>query len=338
MSILITGGLGYIGKNVVKLIHDRSEEHIVIIDNLSNSYTYNIDLLNTHLQSKRIAIKIADLCNYNQLESIVSEFDIKEIIHFAALKSVKESEAEPLLYYENNLLSTINLLKICRTYKIEKFIFSSSCSVYGNINTQPIFESSATSPISVYGKTKLMCEKLIEESLKVLNTKFVSLRYFNPVGASQDYIFGEHSLSNEKTLFTAISDVLIEKQKYLEIYGDDYDTPDGTCIRDFVHVIDIADGHLMAMDYDQKNQLEVFNLGSGKGYSVLEIIKSFDNELGREIPFQFSSRRKGDVEIITADITLAKNKLNWTPKYKLKDMVKSTVNWIEILPKYISSI
>ena len=330
MKILVTGGLGYIGSHVVvELIRNNYE--VLIIDNLSNS---NISILNQieTITNKKPLFKKIDLTNKKDVLSFFKKNKkFHGVIHFAALKSVRDSINEPLKYYENNILSLINLLEFMP--KGIPFVFSSSCTVYGNSKTQPIKEDTDYgNPVSPYGHTKQICEQLIDSQFKS-NSKFkgISLRYFNPIGAHPSGLIGEDTKNNPENILPYIIKVVSGDKDILTVHGNDYPTRDGTCIRDYIHIMDLTEAHCKAIEYlcnIKINKLnEHINIGTGIGVSVLELISEFEKVTGNKVPFKIGNRRPGDVETAFADNEKAKKTLGWTSNYSLSDALKSAWDW-----------
>lgn len=312
-KILITGGLGYIGSHISHLLNDRA----IIIDNMSNSC---LDYKNLLPKAK---IYVNDL-NKKNLEKIFEMNEIDSVIHMASLKSVPESKKNPLEYYENNVVSTLDLLQTMKSYKVNKLIFSSSATVYSERNKCPFKEDDMLESTNPYGNTKLVIERLIDDfSLSNKNFKAISLRYFNPIGADTDAKLSEAPLGDPENLMP----ILIENVKQdsvFSVYGNDYNTKDGTCIRDFIHVQDLAYGHIKALNkINLIEGHEKINLGLGKGISVLELIKIFESIIGKRIKHKFVKRRDGDTEKSVANINKALELLHWKPKYDYQDMIKS---------------
>lgn len=328
MKILVTGGTGYIGSHtVIELLNNNHE--VVIIDNLSNSCTNVINRI-VEITGKNIEFYNVDIRNYDDLDEVCSQHSFDCCIHFASLKSVEESIKKPLLYYDNNVVGTINLLKILSNNGCKNIIFSSSATVYGNPQTIPIYEThpigNATNP---YGQTKIDIEKILTNLYNSDNTwNIVLLRYFNPIGAHKSGKIGENPLGVPNNLMPYITQVAIGKRDCLSVFGNDYDTKDGTCIRDYIHVVDLAKGHVAALKNINTNKgLSIFNLGRGEGYSVLDLINTFEKTTGIKIPYKFAPRRNGDVMINFADVTKAKEELGWIAENDIKDMCKDAWNW-----------
>lgn len=330
-KILVTGGVGYIGSHTVVALHQKGYE-LILIDNLSNSNEAIVDLL-----GKIIGIRPAffnlDLCNSHELKAFFSDnHDIAGVIHFAAFKAVGESVQHPLMYYHNNLVSLINLLRCMQEYHVSNLVFSSSCTVYGQPDQLPVTESApvklAESP---YGNTKQISEEIIEETARASAIKAISLRYFNPIGAHESGLIGELPIGIPNNLVPYITQTAIGKLEKLRVFGSDYNTPDGTPIRDYIDVNDLAEAHVVALermlDDKAEDPYEVFNLGTGKGYSVLETVKTFEKATGVKVNHEIVDRRPGDVEQVWADTTLANLKLGWKAQKNLEEMLVTAWRW-----------
>ena len=330
-KIIVTGGAGYIGSHTcVELIASNYEP--IIIDNFYNSKHFIIDRIE-EITGFRPDILDTNCLNYEQLRLKISSYNnINGIIHFAAYKAVGESTQKPLKYYQNNIGSTINMLKILEDFKFSSFIFSSSSTVYGQPKQLPVTEESpillAESP---YGRTKQICEDVISDYSKANSTlKAVSLRYFNPIGAHPSSLIGELPLGAPNNLVPFITQTAAGIRKELSIFGHDYSTSDGTCIRDYIHVVDLARAHVAALKFSEakKNGLfEIFNLGSGQGNSVLEVVQAFEEICEEKLNYKFSPRRPGDVVEVYANVEKAKNEMGWETKLSLKDALKDAWNW-----------
>ncbi|CAN5317642.1 UDP-glucose 4-epimerase GalE [soil metagenome] len=330
-KILVTGGCGYIGAHTIVDLIENGFDPICIDDN-SGSTTALLQgiekITDVHIKNYKV-----DLCNYDETYAVFQENpDILGIIHFAAFKAVGESVEKPLMYFRNNLTSLINILQCVSEFKIPNFIFSSSCTVYGNPDEIPVTESTSLKPAeSPYGSTKQMGEEIVCRSLKPLLTAGILLRYFNPVGAHPSAHIGEIPLGAPANLVPAITQTAIGKIPVMKVYGNDYDTVDGSCVRDYIHVCDIAHAHTLALDYliNKKNaqQCEVFNLGTGNGVTVLEAIKAFEKVSGIKLNYEMGPRRAGDVVAVYANNSLAVNKLGWELKYNLDDMMSTAWKW-----------
>jgi UDP-glucose 4-epimerase len=330
-KILVTGGCGYIGSHtIVDLVENGYD--VISVDNNSRSNPRIFEGVEK-ITGKKIKNYKVDLCNFDDTFAIFQENeDIIGIIHFAAFKAVGESVELPLMYFENNLTSLINLLKCVQEFEIPYFVFSSSCTVYGNPDHIPVTELTPPKPAeSPYGYTKQMGEQIINEFSKSVNTKCVLLRYFNPVGAHPTALIGELPIGKPANLVPAITQTAIGKLSQLKINGNDYPTKDGSCVRDFVHVSDIAHAHTLAMDFlaakKQQKKCEVFNLGTGNGVTVLEAINAFEKVTGIKLDYVIGPRRPGDVVAIYANNDYAKKELGWQPKYSLDDMMITAWKW-----------
>lgn len=330
-TILVTGGSGYIGSHtIVDLIN--SGFNVISVDNNSRSNPTMLEGVEKITGIKVKNYKV-DLCNFDDTFAIFQEnTDIEGIIHFAAYKSVGESVEKPLMYFENNLTSLINLLKCVQEFKIPYFVFSSSCTVYGNPDHIPVTEQTPPKPAeSPYGYTKQMGEQIINEFAKSTGTQCILLRYFNPVGAHPSIHIGETPIGKPQNLVPAITQTAIGKLAKMTVHGNDYDTRDGSCIRDFIHVSDIAHAHTLAIEYleqDKSDALcEVFNLGTGKGVTVLEAIRSFEKVTGVKLNYEIGPRRSGDVIAIYANNDLARTKLKWEPQFSLDEMLLTAWQW-----------
>lgn len=330
-TILVTGGSGYIGSHtIVDLIENGFD--VISVDNNSRSNPAMLEGVEKITGIKVKNYKV-DLCNFDDTFAIFQEnIDIVGIIHFAAYKSVGESVEKPLMYFENNLTSLINLLKCVQEFKIPYFVFSSSCTVYGNPDHIPVTEKTPPKPAeSPYGYTKQMGEQIINEFAKSTGTQCILLRYFNPVGAHASIHIGEMPIGRPQNLVPAITQTAIGKLPKMMVYGNNYDTRDGSCIRDFIHVSDIAHAHTLAIQYLEEDKTdalcEVFNLGTGNGVTVLEAIQSFEKISGVKLNYEIGPRRDGDVIAIYANNDLARTKLGWDPKFSLDEMMLTAWQW-----------
>lgn len=330
-KILVTGGCGYIGSHtIVDLVENGFD--VISVDNNSRSTPRILEGIEK-ITGKKIKNYKVDLCNFDDTFAIFQEnTDIAGIIHFAAYKSVGESVEQPLLYFENNLVSLVNLLKCVQEFSIPYFVFSSSCTVYGNPDKIPVTESTPPKPAeSPYGYTKQMGEQVINEFSKANPAQCVLLRYFNPVGAHPSILIGELPIGKPANLVPGITQTAIGKLPQMTVHGDDYDTRDGSCIRDFIHVSDIAHAHTLSMQYlldgKTKQRCEVFNLGTGNGVTVLEAIKAFEKVSGVKLNYVIGPRRPGDVIAIYANNDHARDTLGWTIRYSLDDMLATAWKW-----------
>jgi UDP-glucose 4-epimerase len=331
-KILVTGGTGYIGSHTsVELIKEGFD--VVIIDNLYNSEAEVVDRIG-QITGIEPELEIFDICNQEKLNGFFKKHeDIAAIIHFAAYKAVGESVNKPLEYYRNNLLSLINLLDAMKQYGVPSLVFSSSCTVYGQPEKLPVSEDAPLQPaISPYGNTKQIGEEIIRDSAASdKNIKAISLRYFNPIGAHPSALIGELPRGVPENLVPYITQTAYGLRKELKVFGDDYDTPDGSCIRDYLHVVDLAKAHVTAVkrliDEKNKTNYEIFNLGTGKGVSVLEAIKSFELVTGIRLKYKITGRRAGDIEKIWADPSLANKELGWKTMSTLDEAMKTAWEW-----------
>lgn len=334
-KILVTGGAGYIGSHtIVDLIQNGFD--VISVDSYARS-SKDIFKGIEAITGKLIKNYEIDVCDYYSLYQLFEkEKDIQGIIHFAAYKSVNESVINPIMYYENNMYSLLNVLKCIEAFHIPYFVFSSSCSVYGNIKELPVSENTPLSkPESPYAATKQMGEQIILDFSKTTNANSILLRYFNPVGAHPSALIGEVPYGKPANLVPAITQTAIGLQEKLLVWGNDYDTRDGSCIRDYIHVMDIAHAHTLALLYSQKSTdkklCKIFNVGSGNGVSVLEAIAAFEKVSGVKLNYEIGPRREGDVISIYASNENICNQLNWQPKYNLDEMMKSAWKWQLVL-------
>ena len=327
MTIMVLGGAGYIGSHTCLALLEADYE-VVVVDNLSNSSMQSMERVE-ELSGKKLTFYKEDLLNEDGLSLIFDNEKPDAVIHFAGLKAVGESVAKPLWYYYNNITGTLNLLNVMKKHKVFKLVFSSSATVYGMPKTVPIREDFPLSVTNPYGQTKLMIENILRD-LCFAEDEFniVALRYFNPIGAHKSGKIGEDPSGIPNNLVPYVTQVIVGKLPFLNVFGNDYDTPDGTGVRDYIHVVDLALGHLKAIEFMKDNNgYHVYNLGTGNGYSVLDIVKAFEKVIGREIPYKIIERRPGDVGECYADPTLAKKDLNWEAKYGLQDMCEDSYRW-----------
>ena len=344
MKILVTGGTGYIGSHTVVELQQQGYE-VVIIDNLSNSSASVIEMI-TKITGIKPELQVFDLCDALKTERFFSENqDISAVIHFAAHKSVGESVLHPLKYYKNNLLSTINLLESMVRHKVQNIAFSSSCTVYGQPDMLPVTEQSPTLKAeSPYGNTKKIMEDIIADAVRTHEINAISLRYFNPIGAHESALIGEAPADIPDNLVPYLTQTAIGMRPFLRVFGNDYNTPDGTPVRDYLHVTDLAKAHVKAVKRMEKGRqgdretrrqgegetggkYEVFNLGTGVGYTVLEVIQSFERVSGMKLNYQVVERRPGDIEKIWADPSLANKELGWKAEKSLDEMMLSAWKW-----------
>lgn len=328
MKVLLAGGAGYIGSHTcVELIKEGHE--VVIADNFSNSCPEAVKRVE-ELTGKNIRLYEADVCDKDAVDRIFAENELDAVIHFAGLKAVGESVEKPVEYYRNNIDSTLTLLESMKKYNVNKFIFSSSATVYGTPISVPLVETMPTgSPTNPYGWTKLMMEQILTDTANANpEMSIVILRYFNPIGAHESGRIGEDPNGIPNNLMPYITQVAAGRLKQLGVFGNDYPTHDGTGVRDYIHVVDLAKGHVKAIDYSAEHKgTEIFNLGTGTGYSVLDIVKAFVKANGIDIPYEIKPRRAGDIAECFADATKAKELLGWVAEKNLEDMCRDSWNW-----------
>jgi UDP-glucose 4-epimerase len=330
-KILITGGTGYIGSHTaVELL--KKNYQVIIIDDLSNSKIKVLEGIEK-ITGKRAIFYQKDLKNKEEIEKVIKKEKPFSIIHFAAYKAVGESVAEPLKYYKNNLLSLVNLLELTIAYNIKNFVFSSSATVYGEAREFPITEKAEIKkPSNPYGNTKKIAEEILKD-LSLVNKDFnvISLRYFNPIGAHKSALIGEYPSGIPANLVPYLTQTAIGKREELKVFGDDYKTPDGTCIRDYIYIVDLAKAHIKALERlenkENKNRFETFNLGTGTGNSVLELIKKFEKITGVKINYKIVNRREGDIAVCYADPSLANKELKWKAETNIEEALLSAWEW-----------
>ena len=328
MTILVTGGLGYIGSHTVVELANSGNE-VVIVDNLSNSKIEVLDRLK-EITNKDIEFIEADVRDILSMSTIMDELNIDSVIHFAGLKSVRESEETPIRYYVNNVTGLITLLRAMERNNVKNIIFSSSACVYGMSSNSGISESSDTSPYNVYGRTKLMCEEILKDCCRSdKNFNAICLRYFNPIGAHSSGLIGEDPLGIPNNLMPIICRVASGRTSKLTIFGDDYNTEDGTCERDYIHVVDLAKGHIKALDKigSMTENYKIYNLGSGVPHSVKEIVDAFSKVNSIDVPYEIGERRSGDIDKYFANPSLANRELGWKTHLSLEDMCRDSWNF-----------
>ncbi|MCW8106968.1 UDP-glucose 4-epimerase GalE [Alteromonas ponticola] len=327
-SVLVTGGAGYIGSHTTLQLLEQGYS-VVVLDNLTNSSVESLRRVE-EITGKSVTFIEGDIRDESVLERIFSEYDIGYVIHFAGLKAVGESVEKPMQYYENNVYGTLTLCRVMQEHQVKNIVFSSSATVYGDPVSLPLRESMSTGhPTNPYGMSKLMVEHILAD---IYNSdtawNIVLLRYFNPVGAHPSGKIGEDPNGIPNNLMPYISQVATGKLKELSVFGDDYDTADGTGVRDYIHVEDLANGHLKALDRLNLNMgLDIYNLGTGQGYSVLEMIRAFETASGKKVPYKIAPRRSGDVAACYADPTLAAKELNWHAEKGLDEMCADIWRW-----------
>ena len=328
MSILVTGGAGYIGSHTAVELLDTGE-NIIILDNFSNSSPEVLDKIK-QITKKDFKFYKIDLLDENALDKVFEENNIDEVIHFAGLKAVGESVEKPIEYYNNNITGTLNLLKVMKKYNCKKIVFSSSATVYGNPKTLPIKEDFPLSTTNPYGATKLMIEQILQD-VNVADKDFrvAILRYFNPIGAHKSGLIGEVPNGIPNNIMPYIVRVAVGKYNELTVFGNDYDTEDGTGVRDYIHVVDLAKGHLSALKKIRENSgVQIYNLGTGRGYSVLELVKTFEKVNNVKVNYKIGDRRPGDIASCFADVNKAKKEMNWVATKGLEEMCKDSWNFI----------
>ncbi len=324
MTILVTGGTGYIGSHTCVELLQKGYE-VVVFDNLFNS---SIDVLDKiyEITGKKVRFYKADMRDKESMRPVIEENDVDAVIHFAGLKCVPESVEKPLLYYKNNIAGTLNLCELMNEYGCKKIIFSSSATVYGSPKTVPITEDFPLSTTNPYGSTKLMLEGILSDfCVPDKEWSVVLLRYFNPIGAHESGLIGDDPNGIPNNLMPYIMRVATGRLPELGVFGNDYDTPDGTGVRDYIHVADLARGHVNAVEKVMSSEgVNIYNLGTGKGYSVLEIVKAFEEASGVKIPYSIKPRRAGDIATCYADPAKARKELGWTAEYDLKRMCEDS--------------
>ena len=328
MKILVTGGTGYIGSHtVVELLNNNYE--VVIVDDLSNSKIEVLDKIK-EITGKEVQFYEGDVASKELMRHIFLENDIKAVIHFAGYKAVGESVANPLKYYHNNLESTINLLEVMNEFNCKKLVFSSSATVYGKPESLPIREDARLSTTNPYGTTKLMIEMILKDLYNSdPNWSIAVLRYFNPIGAHESGLIGENPNDIPNNLMPYIMKVAVGKLDHLNVFGNDYDTIDGTGVRDYIHVVDLARGHIKAIEWNLKETgFDFYNLGTGHGYSVLEIVSAFEKVNNVKVPYEITNRRPGDIDACYADPTKALEKLGFKATKTLDEMCHDSYNFV----------
>ncbi|WP_214710949.1 MULTISPECIES: UDP-glucose 4-epimerase GalE [unclassified Exiguobacterium] len=327
MTLFVTGGAGYIGTHTTLQLLEAGHD-VVVIDNLSNS---NLEALRRveALANRPVTFYEGDILDRTLLDDIFTEHSIDAVIHFAGLKAVGESVSEPLRYYENNVVGTTVLLHAMTDHGVKRIVFSSSATVYGLPETTPIDESFPLSATNPYGRTKLMIEDILRDvSVADPSWSIALLRYFNPIGAHESGRIGEDPFDIPNNLMPYITQVAVGRLNELSVFGDDYDTPDGTGVRDYIHVVDLADGHLKALDYVMDHTgAEAFNLGTGTGYSVLDLVQAFEAESGKAVPYKVTPRRPGDIATCFANPSKSKRVLGWEAKHDVRAMCRDAWNW-----------
>lgn len=327
MTILVTGGAGFIGSHTCLELLNKGYE-VIVVDNLCNSSKESLRRV-MELTGKSLKFYETDILDRNGLEHIFSTEKIDAVIHFAGLKAVGESVSKPLEYYHNNVTGTLVLCDVMRKYNVWNLVFSSSATVYGMPKTVPIKEDFPLSVTNPYGRTKLMIEEILQDFYKSdLRWNITLLRYFNPIGAHESGQIGEDPKGIPNNLVPYVTQVAVGKLEYVHVFGNDYDTPDGTGVRDYIHVVDLALGHVKAIEHmNDRDGVKIYNLGTGNGYSVLDIIHAFEKVVGKEIPYQVEARRSGDIATCYADPSKAKEELDWTAQRDLQKMCEDAWRW-----------
>jgi UDP-glucose 4-epimerase len=326
-TVLVTGGAGYIGSHTcVQLLG--AGHRVVVVDNLSNASATALDRVR-ELADGELVLHQVDLRDRRALEEVFASGAVDTVVHFAGLKAVGESVEHPLRYYDNNLAGTVSLLEAMAAHDVKDLVFSSSCTVYGAAEEVPITESSPIGAASPYGRTKLFIEEMLRDVAAAdAGWRMVLLRYFNPVGAHPSGRIGEDPAGTPNNLMPFTMQVAVGRREKLRVFGDDYDTPDGTCIRDYIHVVDLADAHLAALDALPRIEgCRAVNVGTGSGSSVLEVVAAASRAVGADIPYEVVGRRPGDVPCVYADTTLSRELLGWTPRFDLDDMCRDHWRW-----------
>eukprot|EP01091_Cochliopodium_minus_P005297 TRINITY_DN15250_c0_g1_i1.p1 TRINITY_DN15250_c0_g1~~TRINITY_DN15250_c0_g1_i1.p1 ORF type:complete len:401 (+),score=119.06 TRINITY_DN15250_c0_g1_i1:23-1225(+) len=328
--ILVTGGTGFIGSHVVLDLLEHNHK-VVVIDNLVNSKTESLNRIARILKEKgkqhSLVFHRIDLQNKTSLEWIFRKYEITSVFHFAALKAVGESVEKPLDYYENNLSGTVNLLKMMQKYKVKNIVFSSSATVYDPSGKPPYVETDKIGSINPYGRTKEMMEKILLDWGNIYDASIVILRYFNPVGAHPSGLMGENPLGIPNNLVPFVSKVAVGKIDLLKIFGNDYETEDGTAERDYIHILDLSTAHVLSMKKFGESGVHIYNIGTGKATTVLGVVKALNKACGKSIPYKFFPRRSGDAASSFCDPSKAKKELGFEPKYDIDDMLRDTWNW-----------
>ena len=327
MAILVTGGAGYIGSHTVVELLNLGKE-VVIVDNLSNSSILVLDRIKA-ITGKRPTFYELDVCDKQGLRKVFEQESIEAAIHFAGYKAVGESVQKPVMYYENNIMSTLALVEVMSEFKVKKIVFSSSATVYGIHNQSPLIETMPTSATNPYGYTKVMLEQILKD-VHVADSEWsiALLRYFNPIGAHESGLIGEDPSGIPNNLMPFIAQVAVGKRPELSVFGDDYDTVDGTGVRDYIHVVDLAIGHIKALEkVSEKKDVYIYNLGSGEGTSVLQLVNTFERVNRVPIPYKIVPRRSGDVATCYANADKAYKELNWKTTKSVEDMCRDTWNW-----------
>lgn len=330
MRILVTGGTGFIGSHTAVALLESGHD-VFIVDNLNNSRPQVVEAI-AQITGKKVVFAHIDCCDEQTLDTFFTQHRLDAVIHFAALKAVGESVQKPLWYYKNNLLSLLNILALCEKHQVHNVVFSSSCTVYGEPDYLPIDEHARIKqPESPYGNTKKIAEEILRDTTAATSIKAISLRYFNPVGAHPSALIGEYPMGRPNNLMPVITQTAIGKLNQLQVFGTDYDTVDGSNVRDYIHVVDLAQAHVVAIERmlngKTKANYEVFNLGTGNGISVLEMINAFEKYTGQKLNYSLTNRRPGDVVQVWANTQFANTELGWKATRTLENMVTDAWRW-----------
>ncbi|WP_192813910.1 UDP-glucose 4-epimerase GalE [Halomonas smyrnensis] len=328
MSILVTGGAGYIGSHMVLSLLEHGH-NVIVLDNLSNASSESLRRVE-QMSGRQVILVKGDIRDRPLLDNLFSAHDISDVLHFAGLKAVGQSVEHPLRYFDNNVSGTLTLCQAMEAAGIRRLVFSSSATVYGEVATMPIHEALPTgSPTNPYGRSKLIVEEVLQDLAKAdARWSIALLRYFNPVGAHESGLIGEDPNDIPNNLVPFVSQVAVGRRDVLYVFGDDYATPDGTGVRDYIHVSDLVEGHLCAMQaIARQSGVNIWNLGTGQGYSVFEIVNAFEAASGREVPYRIAPRREGDIAECWADPAKAERELGWTAKRRLDVMMQDTWRW-----------
>jgi UDP-glucose 4-epimerase len=328
MMILLTGGAGYIGLHTAAVLVEAGHE-VVLFDNFSNSKPQGLKRLDA-IVGRNVPCVAGDVRSRQDLDGIFDQYPIGAVVHFAGLKAVGESVAQPLRYYDNNVTGTLVLLEAMRRAEVRRMVFSSSATVYGDADSSPIPETAALRPANPYGRSKLMVEEILRDlQLAAPGWSIALLRYFNPVGAHPSGLIGEDPNGIPNNLMPFVTQVAVGRRPELQVFGGDYPTPDGSGVRDYIHVMDLAEGHRAALDWALRDPREILaaNLGTGRGRSVLELVRAFEQASGRTIPYRIVARRPGDAAACWSDPSLAGERLGWAAQRSLEDMCRDSWNW-----------
>lgn len=326
MTVLVTGGAGYIGSHTVVGLLERGDK-VVIVDNLSNTHPNVLERIE-HITGRQPVFYDYDVRDRKSLDEVFDQEKPDAVIHFAGLKAVGESVEQPIMYYQNNLESTLSLLNVMQSHDVKRLVFSSSATVYGDPAELPIVEDAPLSATNPYGRTKLMIEQMLMDVAATGGWHIISLRYFNPVGAHESGLIGENPAGIPNNLLPYVTQVAVGKRERLSVFGGDYDTPDGTGVRDYIHVLDLADAHLAALAHlSDSSDYRAVNVGTGHGVSVLELVRAFEAASGRTIPYDIVERRTGDIASCYADVSMAERELGWKARLTIDQACEDSWRW-----------